>query len=265
MSNTVYRVQHYMKYTLDEFWGILVTTLFAAFILTFNDWGDAAFDLAMGLTSLALMFIFLLFAVLLTTWVCKVVAIRLGYTITYRPHLAGLIFGLFVTVASRGYLPLFLPGGFDFRQPERLLIGKWHGLRKGWEMALISAAFPLTMLFLILLVNPLYLLTKAPIYLDLVVACCLFAIFALVPAPMITLGQRGDTTDWFRYLRGTTFGLDIMYTTRGWWAVMIVATLIFSLLAWILTFSSIGIGIFIYILSLVLGTIIIWTYAQFFK
>ena len=64
-----------------------------------------------------------------------------------------------LAIMSAGYLPVFLPGGFSYSQPERLLIGKWRGYHKSWEVGLIAGTFPLALLLLILIISPLYLLS----------------------------------------------------------------------------------------------------------
>lgn len=265
MSDTLYNVGHYMKFHVDEFISIIVTSFFASFVLTFNDWGRETFDLAAGIQSWLLMFMLILLILLVTIWLCKAVAIKVGYLVTYHAHVVGLLFGVFICVASAGFLPFFLPGGFTVDQPERLKLGKWHPHYRNWELGLIAGTFSLVMILWILVFNPLFLLTRAEIFLRLIIATCLFAIFALIPVPFFTMHHHhGRLLDWWKNLKGATFGLELLYVSRAWYVTLAVTVIIFSTLAWILTVNSFAVGLWAYIISLLLGFIVMVVYVKFF-
>jgi hypothetical protein len=264
MSDTIYNVQHYLKFHVDEFISIIVTSFFASFVLTFDQWGENSFELMAGVQAWLLMFLFVLLILLVSVWLCKAVAIKTGYVVTYNAHVVGLLFGVFICVASAGYLPLFLPGGFTVDQPQRLKVGKWHPHYRQWEMGLIAGTFSLVMILWVMILNPLFLFTRDPIWLRLIVTCCLFAIFALIPAPFISLHQKGRVRDWWRYLQGSTFGLELLYVSKAWYVTLAVAVLIFSTLAYILTVSSFAVGLWLYIISLIFGFFVMVVYVKFF-
>ena len=266
MSNTVYNAKQYVTFSANEFIAMMVTAFFASFALTFNDWGDTTFNASSGIQSLVMMFMAILVILIITIWVCKIVAIRFGYKIHYKAHYFGLFIGVYVTILSRGYFPLFLPGGFNLEQPERLRVGKFHGFYKGWEVGVIAATFPLAILLWALLFSPLYLATGAVFYMHLIVAVCLFAVYACIPLPFIEKGTPGGRAlDIFRYFRGATFGLEVFLTSSSWFLILSVTVLIFAALCYLLTVLSVQIGIFIYVASLILGLISLWVYNQFFK
>jgi hypothetical protein len=265
MSSTAYAVRQYISFTADEFLGLSVTSLFIAFIvsardLLFERWGEA-----LAVQRFLLTFVFLLLILLATVWFCKAIAIRLGYTINYKSHHTGLVFGGLVAVASAGFLPIFLPGGFDYHQPERLAVGKWRGYRKGWEVALIAAAFPLFLLAWILLLSPIYLLSQGEFYAHIMEAVILIALFACIPMVFIRPHHGGRAYDWFRYLGGTTFGLDVFFASPAWWAALCAAVVVFGMYTYLLTTLATPVTIFVYIASLFTGGMIVWIYNMFFR
>jgi hypothetical protein len=266
MSNTLYNAKQYVKFSADEFLSMLTTSVFVAVILSMHDlFFNADVTVLESVQAALLVFVLILFILLVTVWLCKVVAIRLGYTLRYKEHLIGLFLGFIISFASRGFLPIFLPGGFSFEQPERLRVGKFHGLRKGWELGLVAGTFPLVMLAWVLLFNPLYLMTQSEFYLNAILIVCLFALYACIPLPFIERMGGGRLLDLFKYMRGATFGLDVYYASGAWFIVLCVAVLVFTGLTLLLTSLSVSVGVVIYIVSLVLGLIGLWVYRQFFK
>ena len=265
MSNTLHNFRSYISFTADEFIAIIASSAMIAFILSMRDllfehWGEAA-----SVHRLAFTFLFMLFIFLITVWFCKAVAVRLGYVIRYKAHYVGLLVGAFLCIASAGYLPLFLPGGFAYDQPERLAIGKWRGYRKGWEVGLIAASFPLAMIAWVLLFSPLYLITQQEIYMNLMASVMLIGLFACIPMVSFRMQNDGRPMDWFRYLRGTTFGLDVAYISRPWWVALCVALLVFWFFTYLLTIVDQRVGLITYCISLAIGGFIIWIYYMFFK
>ncbi|MBR9700281.1 hypothetical protein GOV11_00240, partial [Candidatus Woesearchaeota archaeon] len=226
-------------------------------------WGGDSLDIYSGLESWGLTFLFLLFFLMLTVLACKLVAVKLGYLISYKPHLSGLIVGLIVTVASNGILPLFLPGGFNFSRPERLAIGKFKSQYKGWEMGVIAGTFPAFMLLFILVLSPMYILTQSIFYVRLMTVVCLTAVYALIPLPNLKSGKKGS--EWYKRLRGCTFGLDVFYASGPWYVILSVAVVLFTVMAWLVTSVGSRVGFFIYGLSFLLAMFGWFIHLQFFK
>lgn len=265
MSNTIYNTHQYVKFTADEFLSLLLTSIVAAFIfstrdLLFERFGDIA-----AIQQLLFLFLFLTIVMLVTIWLCKIIAIRIGYTITYNAHYLGLALGVVIAFASAGFLPLFLPGGFSYHQPQRLAIGKFRGTYKGWELGLIAGSFPLIMIAWVLLLSPIYILTKGVLFLHAMTAVILMGLYACIPAPGIMLHHSGLNKDWFRYLRGTTFGLEIAYISRYWWMALCFTVLMFWGLTYLLTALDQPVIIFVYIFAMLLGAFTLWIYHLFFK
>jgi hypothetical protein len=253
-----------VKFSIDEFIAFITTAFFAAVILNFRNWGDVEFDFSAGLQTTLLSFLFLLFVLIITVWICKAVAVNVGFVIAYKSHILGLMIGLFICVMTNGYLPVFLPGGFSMTQPERLQIGKYRAPMRAWSFGLVAGTFPLAMLLWVMLLNPLYLLTGAEFYFNLVVAVVLFAVYACLPLPFIDFHHGGRIRDWFRYLHGASFGLDVAYASFAWYIVLCVTVMFFAVMSLLLTIFSVGVGVFIYAFSFIVGLLGLWIYSKFF-
>ncbi|MDD9953432.1 MAG: hypothetical protein OXR66_03785 [Candidatus Woesearchaeota archaeon] len=258
--NVWYNLKNYVRVMPDEFIGICVTAVFASFILTFNDWGTTTFNVAAGLRSLLTVFIYLAIIFLITTCIAKLIGIKQGFLVYYQPHLIGMMAGLIICVASAGYLPIFLPGGFKLDYPHRMVMGKWRGYHRQWELGMINGLFPLVILAFLLLLNPLYMTTGNEMYVKLIVVTCLVAIFAMIPLPNIALEYGGRVTDFFRYLKGATFGFDVFFCSKNWYTALVTYVLFFSIVSYILTKSGAKVGVALYILSWIVGGLALFIY-----
>lgn len=258
-----YNTKKYVSFTADELIGVLVTSLFIAFALRARDLLFERFWDFASLQDFVTMFLFVFGIMFAIIWACKIVAVSVGHVIVYKPYFLALIVCAFITVMTAGYLPIFLPGGFFTRQPERLTIGKSLGFRKGWELGLIAGSFPLFILLIITILSPVYLWTRADLYAQLMVACCLIAIFACVPAPMFDINMM-SRKEWFRGLYGTTFGLEVVYASIPWYFVLTCTVLLFSALTYILTLASVRVGFWVYIICLVISALTLFIYPKFF-
>lgn len=263
MSDPLFVLEKTPVFSRKELLAIITTGFFASFILTFNDWGEAELEIATGLLNWGLVFVFFLLFLIIAIFACKEAAKRIGYIITYEAHAWGLMIGVVICLLSAGYLPLFLPGGFGFRRPERMRIGKFIGNYKGWEMGLIAGTFPLVMILFVLILSPIYLLTLNDFYAVLIAATVLSALYAMIPVPNIKSG--GNMKEWFKKLEGTSFGLEVYYASGPWYAILSLTLVFFALLVWILVETGSRVGITAYVISLLLAVLGFWIYTQFLK
>ena len=81
--------------------------------------------------------------------------------------------------------------------------------------------------------------------------------------------KGGRPGDLFKYLHGSTFGLDVFFASGAWYIVLSSAVIFFALISWLLIVLSIeagiGIAIAVYIVSLVIGVLSLFVYDRFFK
>ena len=264
MSDTTYNARQYIRFEVGEFIAMIITALFASLSLNVRELLFTKFGDASGIQSTVVMFIFILFVMMIAVYLCKIVAIKVGTVITYQAHTIGLVITLIITIMSAGWLPLFLPGGFLFDDPRRLRVGKWVGSwRRGWETGLITGSFPLAVLLFVLIFSPLYLYSVSDLYAKMLIACCLLALYSLIPLPFFT--SRKGSKDWWTHLKDCTFGLDVLYSSRFWYGVLTVMVLLFSLSTLLLTVVGVRTGIVIYALSLILAFAGMYVYSKFFN
>ncbi len=269
MFNTIpdwiYNFQKYYSYSWDEIVGWVVTSFFAGFIFTFREWGVDEFDPGAGLRALIGMTLFLLIVFALTTTVLKVLGLRLGYQMHYQPHLLGLMGGLVIAVASAGYLPIFIPGGFEYKKPERLYVGHWRGFYRAWETAMLAGGFPMLLLFYAFVLNRVYLSTGSETVVGFIGVLCLTAVYCLIPIPNVALEYGGRVLDFFRYLKGMTFGLDVYMNSRIWFVTLSVFTILTSALTWGITVSDHRVGTWLWFVTMFLALIVLYLYKTFYE
>ncbi len=265
LSDWTYNFHKYFRVNWEEILGFLVTCVFASFILTFNEWGGDKFDVASGLAALLVMFVFLLVALTLTVLIIKLIGLRLGYEVYYEPHLLGMMFGLVICVASAGYLPLFIPGGFRFKQPMKLYVGHWRGYERTYYVPALCGAVPMIMLLFVTVLSPIYLATGSALVAHFIVALILFSIYSLIPLPNVALEYGGRVLDFFRYFKGMTFGLAIYINSRTWFAGLSFFVIVFGVVAYVLTLLQYRVGLILYIVGLILGVIFIAVYKNFIE
>jgi hypothetical protein len=258
----VYRFRHYFKFNWEEVIGFIVTAVFAGFILTFNEWGEEKFEVALGIRALIVMSLFLLVTLFVTVLAIKLVSLRIGYEVYYEPHLLGMMFGLVICVASAGWLPIFLPGGFRFHQPMRMYVGHWRGYMRTYYIPAICGAVPMLMLLYVTILSPIYIATGSEIIARFIVALLLFAVYSLIPLPNVALEYGGRVLDFFRYFKGMTFGLAIYMNSRTWFAGLGAFVLVFSVLAYLLTYYRYRASLLVYVIALILGLLWMWFYKE---
>lgn len=262
MSDTLYNARQFVSFDHKEFWGLVLTSIVAAFTLSARDLLFVRFGEAASLWPFALTFVFLFFLGLVAVWVSKILAARIGYVIQYRPHKAGLIIGVFLAIILQGFLPFFLPGGYRFDKHNRMLAGKFQGWYKGWEVGVISATYPIMFTIFLLPLNALYLATHDPTYSLLILASWLTALFACLPAPMIEKHQH-MIQDWIKTLRGASFGLDVYIASGPWFIALCAYVLLVGLFAWFLSLAALGVALVFYGLSFLLALVIAFLWRKF--
>jgi hypothetical protein len=262
MSDLGYGIKKYVRFTADEFIQLIETAAVIALVfsvrpLLFTNFGELD-----GILQAAILFVFTLAVLLVVVWLCKIVAVRVGHFITYRAHVLGLILGAVLTVLSQGFFPVFLPGGFRFDQTERSRAGKWLGHFRGWEIGLIAGTFPLALIAAVLVISPLYLLTLDQTYLMLLLVCTVTAVYACIPVPLFD-GKPGR--EWFRSMRGSSFGLDVAWSSIPWYFILCVTIAVFGIMSYSLTLLEIRAGLWLYAVSLMFGVVAFFVYTRFFK
>jgi len=130
---------------------------------------------------------------------------------------------------------------------------------------MISGGFPLLLLGWALILNRIYLWTESTLVISFVGALCLMAIYCLIPLPNVALEYGGRVLDFFRYLKGMTFGLDVYMNSRGWYFMLCTYVLLVSIVTYWVTVSSVKVGFWMWFVSIILGLLALWIYKLFFE
>lgn len=249
----VVKFREYFKFSKEEIEACAIAVFIMAFIVSFNRWGDVAFDFWAGLANLfvAILVVAFVFGVQLTA--IKIQALQWGFRTEFKIWWYGLLFGLIFVFATApvfkalgatalsGGLWLLLPGGIFFHHlaPHRL---GWfrYGVNMtetglSCLMGILGAAVTAILFKIILISSP----SNYPAWLGLRVSVLLMVYNALPIPPLI--GSR-----MFFWSRPTFFFLMPSIVLGGilfWWVpvttflgalIMLLISLIFGAAFWYL-------------------------------
>ncbi len=257
MNAFTQKYHKHAKLGRGELISLLSTAIIAGFYLSFNDWGEGAAKLEVGLQNLA----FAIFAVLLilgtVVFLQKALGIFYGYKITYIHSWPGFVLGFFITVFSSGLFPFFLPGIINYQLITTARLGKYLPRHKFSEMWVVSSIAVVVPLLFASVFGSFYIASEIELFRNITVAALLIALFSLIPAPSLKnpLSENKGMTDVRLYhnLNQATFGYDLITFSFSAYVVLAVTTLIFSAL--VLLFQVLSI-----ILSFVLAIVVLLVY-----
>ena len=247
MNEFATRVENRFRFSRKELFWLLVTTIVAAFVLTFRKWGGETFNLEAGLSNLVLSAVLVFIFLLIHFSVQKLVALRLGYVSQYKSWLNGLLISLMICFFTYGYLPVFFTGSLLHDVVPKLRAGVFRGGVKHKEIGLIAFAGPFSNLVIIGFLAPIYLvlISKDPqagitsFFHTAIIINLLMAVFSLLPIP---------TFEKLRQFAGGTTGLYLFIASR--WVYVLVFATVLAYSALILLFHF-----FSYIIALIIGVI----------
>jgi hypothetical protein len=243
------RIENRFRFSRKELFWLLITTLVAAFVLTFRKWGGEEFNLVEGITNfivagiLAFLFFFIHFSAQ------KLTALKLGYVSEYKAWLNGLLISLIVCFFTYGYFPLFFTGSLSHDIVPKLRMGVFRGGVKHKDLGLIAFAGPFSNLVIVGLIAPIYLVTKSSFFYTVIIINLLIAVFSLLPIP---------TFERLRQFIGGTTGLYLFIASR--WVFVLVFVTVLAYSALILLFQ-----IFSYFIALVIGILMAIVYYSRFE
>jgi len=104
--NLADKLKRYGPFSWHEWRGILLVAFVFGFILSFDDWGEGAFDALIGVQNLLLAFVLALATVLIHHVAQRVIALRLDVRVKHDVSVPWLIVGAAVAVITRGAFPI---------------------------------------------------------------------------------------------------------------------------------------------------------------
>jgi hypothetical protein len=176
-----YNLKRYgFTFSPDEKKQMLTTIALIAFFYSFNKWGTVTFDFFSGITNLLLGALFATIALAANQVGQRFLAVYYGYDPVYQSGMLGLMIGLVVTFASRGYLFFFFPGAINIRHLTASRLGEFRYYTNDWEWAKAGCLGPLFNIFLAAMFSP---WKTNPFIFQFMIVNILFAIYSLIPLP----------------------------------------------------------------------------------
>lgn len=120
--------------------------LVAAFILSFDLWGDTAFDAIAGLFNLLAALLICAVGILLHDSAHRLMAIKMGYEIEHRIWFGGAVVSLVLVLVSRGALKTYFFESMSLAPVRLHRMGRYPFMGTTWEYAMVYMAGPLASL-----------------------------------------------------------------------------------------------------------------------
>lgn len=118
-----YSVRKYLAFSRNEVSGFFATVLVFAFIYSFDMWGGAHFDIAVGLRNFFAALLLMALCVAVHHLAQKLVALRYGYAAEITIWWYGLLGGLLLVIFTNGWLKVFAATGMFLSAIPTLRLG----------------------------------------------------------------------------------------------------------------------------------------------
>ncbi|MEK6984304.1 MAG: hypothetical protein AABX33_07055 [Nanoarchaeota archaeon] len=180
------KIKRYYKFTPYELKGLLVSIFVIAFIISFDEWGTANFNLGMGLYNLFNSVLIVALSILVHDAGQRLFGLIAGYRVEFKMWLFGLLSALIAAFANNGRIPylwIIVPGGF--------MLHHLAGHRLGWfryginyfGQAMVALAGPLFTLMLIILLKVISIFNTSFLIEKAIRFNVIYMIISLLPIP----------------------------------------------------------------------------------
>lgn len=175
------------KYTPTELLFMIIASLLAGFILSFNKWGvEGQIDIGFGIFNLILSIIIIALNLFLSFSVIKYAGIKMGHKISYTFGKFSSLISLFTAFLSNGYVPFFSPGTFKSEIIPRIRHGHIPAGLNLADLSKLTILGTLTNLGIaliakILMISPA--ITGNYVINRIMILSLLFAVMTIIPAP----------------------------------------------------------------------------------
>ena len=177
------KIKRYYKFTAHELRGLSIAILAIAFVISFKEWGETAFDFTAGLYNLFNAVLIVALSVLVHDAGQRLWALFIGYKVEFRMWTFGIIASLLVAFVSNGNIWLIIPGSFFLHHLTGYRLGWFrHGLNY-FGQAMVALAGPLFSLMLVILLKILYSFSPNPLIQKAIIFNTVYAITSLLPIP----------------------------------------------------------------------------------
>lgn len=239
LYNALDKVRRYYNFTRLEARNIIITILVLGFIIGFDD-GIPNSTFIYWITNMFNSILIVALAMLVHESTHRIIAVIGGYRAEYRVWWYGLMFGLILTIVSRGKLWFILPGGFVVDILQRHRLGHFRYGINYWIVGIVAfmGAFSnllLAMAFKILMYIPNF--QGNPLLEKVVIVNVLYGIMAMLPLPGLD-------------------GINLVYTSRIAYFSLYPALIVAGLL-------TIYANVFFAVISFIFVSILAWVIFYF--
>lgn len=252
MQGYWYSVRENYSFSRTELLQIFWTSLAFGFALSFRKWGTgASVNILTGVSNMFLATAVVLVSMYLHVALQKLVAIKLGYKATYSYWLNAVLFTIFLSFLSMGYIAFILPGAVMIEHIPRLRLGRWRYGTNLKDIARVALAGPMAHILIILIAGPFFFgVGRSDFMLSVIVVNLLLAIFSILPIPKI---------DWPTRMDSGADGLGIFFFSRTLYVLVLITVLVF--IALVLTSTSIaGLG-WLFVIAFIIGCMVSLIYS----
>lgn len=176
-------IKEYFSFNLKEFRSLVLAAIIFGFIISFRNWGSGEIEAVVGFTNFFNSALGVLFCLLLHVSIQKVVGLRFGFLVEYKPWLFGMLLGLVAAFGSFGFLWIFLPGGIVVQHLAGIRLGRFRYGANLFPVGLVAFSGSLGSVIFGIFLRQLSVITNNPLLSQMYIFSILLAIFTLVPVP----------------------------------------------------------------------------------
>ncbi len=177
------KVRRYYRFTPHELRGIIISILVIGFIISFREWGGAAFDAAEGLYNLFNSILIAALSILVHDFGQRIWALASGYRLEFKMWTLGLIISLVIAFLSKGMIWLIIPAGFMMHHIAGYRLGWFRYGLNYFGQAMVALAGPLFTLMLVIILKIFNAFYPNPLLEKAIVFNVVYAITCLLPIP----------------------------------------------------------------------------------
>ena len=183
------KIKQYFSFKKKELRDIFAAVLTLSFIISFTQWGGDFFSFTTGVYNWFNSAIIVLFVIIITNSVQRIVGLYMGYEVEYQAWMTGLIVSLLAIFLSRGTVWVLLPGGIIVHHLSAHRVGHHRYGLDYYKYSLISFSGTLAALFLAIIFRAIGAVSSSALVDSLVFFCVVYAIYDILPLPALTGGK----------------------------------------------------------------------------
>ena len=228
------KIKKYYGFSKQELRSLIITIIAVAFIISFDEWGTAEFNIAAGFFNLFNAILITAFSYLIKISAQRIGALQIGYRCEHRMWSWGILLGIILAFVSNGSIWFLMTTSF--------IVHHMAGHRLGWfryginyfAIAMVALWGPLANVLLVLFFKGLSCFISNPLIEKAILLNALMAIYAMVPIPPM----EGSKIYW---------GSRLAYVFSAVSIILASLLLIFIDIIWLAILTSFLLGLILWI------------------